>query len=122
MFQRRDFVICFTAAFSMLVMMIWYLEKKNMIESPYDWDEPKVRFCCKNFTACSEENIRATFIESSFQWYRNPKEEFSFRILQGRPTCSSLKPITDEFKFTTVSFFLKINYSETVLKFKPLRQ
>lgn len=105
--KKKDLVIAFSVVYLFLVMIQLYVGKKSSVETPCDGADKEfhkcLRFCCKNSTFCNEKIIRSTIKDSEFFKIFNEK---SFSILYGKPTCLSLKPLTEEelWGFTGVSF------------------
>jgi uncharacterized protein YcsI (UPF0317 family) len=112
MFQRRDFVILLASAYGMLAIVVFFEQKHSnnkIIKLPCEWDDPCVRFCCRNKTLCSKDkNIRENFKTPFLKKFSNDADaeadaEF-YKILHGKPTCASMETVNDgEWSFDMVS-------------------
>lgn len=110
MIDRKDCVIGAVVSYVFLVMLFFMVQEKTNIETPCSYDQPCVRFCCKDSSACKEKHIRENFNSSILKVYEDSdtNETKEFFILHGAPTCS-LKLIpendtTQEWNFRYVSF------------------
>lgn len=105
MFQKKDYVFGAILIYLFLIMMVFMLEEKEIIEGPCGWANPCVRFCCRDSSACKEKYIRQNFNKSFLEAYddENENDTEKYRILIGKPLCT-LETITvnDEWSFDLV--------------------
>jgi hypothetical protein len=119
MLARKDYVIGITVSYVFLVMLYFVFQEKVSIETPCDYDQPCVRFCCKESSACKEKHIRENFNESIlevFDFY-DSNETKPFFILHGKPKCSmKMIPESDTSQEWSFSYVSKVNLMALLIK------
>lgn len=90
MFVKKDYVLGAIVSYVFLVMLFLLVQENHSIENPCEYDQPCVRFCCIDQSACKEKHIRENFNESDLEVvnYSDSNETLEFIILQGKPKCS----------------------------------
>jgi hypothetical protein len=82
MLSRKDCIIGVIATYGFLIMAFVVVEKGRSIETLCSYDDPCIRFCCKESKVCKESSIRENF-NANLSFTKND----DFSILQGRPVC-----------------------------------
>jgi hypothetical protein len=94
MLEKKDYVVGAIVFYVFLVMLFFMVQDKHSIETPCAYDQPCVRFCCKDSSACKEKHIRENFNASLLTVQSEANETKDFIILLGQPKCS-LKTIPE---------------------------
>lgn len=98
--SKKHCIIGVIITYGFLIMLFFVLKKEETIETPCNWDQPCVRFCCKDMALCKDEFIRKNF-KHNFTTYDN--ETVEFIILHGAPTCTLKDRGTEDPIITQVS-------------------
>jgi hypothetical protein len=73
MFQKRYFVVCVVLIYATLIFLFFHLQREEKIdfdEACY-FEQPCVRFCCKNEELCDQK-----YIDEHFNASLLPEDEF----------------------------------------------
>lgn len=92
---KKDILIGLAIGYGFLVMFIVFEIKENPMKASCDWENPCLRFCCKNKTLCKETKIRETINKTAIEHF----DTKDFTILLGPPRCSSMRPLKDTEKW-----------------------